>query len=62
MDYRDIPQTFEKAFDAFVSIEMLEHVGAQVGISFDHFGIPLTVNSSALCYLFRTCRLRTKTT
>ncbi|KAI6128552.1 Mycolic acid cyclopropane synthetase-domain-containing protein [Pisolithus croceorrhizus] len=29
MDYRDIPPSFEKAFDAFVSIEMLEHVGSQ---------------------------------
>ncbi|KAG1715671.1 hypothetical protein ID866_1475 [Astraeus odoratus] len=29
MDYRDIPSSFEKAFDAFVSIEMLEHVGSQ---------------------------------
>lgn len=28
-DYRDIPAEFEKAFDAFVSIEMLEHVGAK---------------------------------
>jgi cyclopropane-fatty-acyl-phospholipid synthase len=24
MDYREIPPSFEKAFDAFVSIEMLE--------------------------------------
>ncbi|KAI9572427.1 Mycolic acid cyclopropane synthetase-domain-containing protein [Boletus coccyginus] len=29
MDYREIPAEFEKAFDAFVSIEMLEHVGAK---------------------------------
>ncbi|KAF5390412.1 hypothetical protein D9757_005221 [Collybiopsis confluens] len=29
MDYREIPADFEKAFDAFVSIEMLEHVGAK---------------------------------
>ncbi|KAF9076707.1 Mycolic acid cyclopropane synthetase-domain-containing protein [Rhodocollybia butyracea] len=29
MDYREIPPEFEKAFDAFVSIEMLEHVGAK---------------------------------
>lgn len=29
MDYRDIPAEFEHAFDAFVSIEMLEHVGSQ---------------------------------
>ncbi|CAL1703270.1 unnamed protein product [Somion occarium] len=28
LDYRDIPPEFEHAFDAFVSIEMLEHVGA----------------------------------
>ncbi|KZT35961.1 cyclopropane-fatty-acyl-phospholipid synthase [Sistotremastrum suecicum HHB10207 ss-3] len=26
-DYRDLPKSFEKAFDAFVSIEMIEHVG-----------------------------------
>jgi cyclopropane-fatty-acyl-phospholipid synthase len=24
MDYREIPASFEKAFDAFISIEMLE--------------------------------------
>ncbi|KAL0949084.1 hypothetical protein HGRIS_009176 [Hohenbuehelia grisea] len=29
MDYRDIPVEWEHAFDAFVSIEMLEHVGAK---------------------------------
>nr|VWP00309.1 Septin-type G domain-containing protein [Ganoderma boninense] len=29
MDYRDIPPEFENAFDAFVSIEMLEHVGSK---------------------------------
>lgn len=29
MDYREIPAEFEKAFDAFISIEMLEHVGAK---------------------------------
>ncbi|KAJ3487084.1 hypothetical protein NLI96_g3776 [Meripilus lineatus] len=29
MDYRDLPPEFEHAFDAFVSIEMLEHVGSQ---------------------------------
>ncbi|KAI0654338.1 cyclopropane-fatty-acyl-phospholipid synthase [Cubamyces menziesii] len=29
MDYRDIPPEFEHAFDAFVSIEMLEHVGSK---------------------------------
>lgn len=29
MDYRDIPASFENAFDAFVSVEMLEHVGPQ---------------------------------
>jgi len=27
LDYRDIPAEFENAFDAFISIEMLEHVG-----------------------------------
>lgn len=30
LDYRDIPAEFENAFDAFVSIEMLEHVGPKV--------------------------------
>ncbi|KAI0366500.1 cyclopropane-fatty-acyl-phospholipid synthase [Pilatotrama ljubarskyi] len=29
MDYRDIPAEFEHQFDAFVSIEMLEHVGSK---------------------------------
>ncbi|ESK87957.1 cyclopropane-fatty-acyl-phospholipid synthase [Moniliophthora roreri MCA 2997] len=29
MDYRDIPAEFEKAFDAFISIEMIEHVGTK---------------------------------
>ncbi|KAH8115801.1 cyclopropane fatty acid synthase [Phellopilus nigrolimitatus] len=29
MDYRELPPEFEKAFDAFISIEMLEHVGAK---------------------------------
>ncbi|OBZ73209.1 Tuberculostearic acid methyltransferase UfaA1 [Grifola frondosa] len=29
LDYRDIPPEFEHAFDAFVSIEMLEHVGSK---------------------------------
>ncbi|THH02984.1 hypothetical protein EW145_g6630 [Phellinidium pouzarii] len=29
MDYRELPPDFEKAFDAFISIEMLEHVGAK---------------------------------
>jgi cyclopropane-fatty-acyl-phospholipid synthase len=27
MDYRQLPPSFEKAFDAFISIEMIEHVG-----------------------------------
>ncbi|KAH9049209.1 Mycolic acid cyclopropane synthetase-domain-containing protein, partial [Lactarius deliciosus] len=27
MDYREIPPSFEKKFDAFISIEMIEHVG-----------------------------------
>ncbi|KIY45166.1 putative cyclopropane fatty acid synthase [Fistulina hepatica ATCC 64428] len=27
LDYREVPASFEHAFDAFVSIEMLEHVG-----------------------------------
>ena len=30
MDYRDIPPEFEHAFDAFISVEMLEHVGSKV--------------------------------
>ncbi|KAI0699807.1 cyclopropane fatty acid synthase [Cytidiella melzeri] len=29
LDYRDIPVEFKNAFDAFVSIEMLEHVGSR---------------------------------
>ncbi|EDR09761.1 uncharacterized protein LACBIDRAFT_248368 [Laccaria bicolor S238N-H82] len=29
LDYCEIPAEFEKAFDAFVSVEMLEHVGAK---------------------------------
>ncbi|KAL1942217.1 hypothetical protein VTO73DRAFT_6281 [Trametes versicolor] len=29
MDYRDLPATFAHHFDAFVSIEMLEHVGSK---------------------------------
>ncbi|PCH34668.1 S-adenosyl-L-methionine-dependent methyltransferase [Wolfiporia cocos MD-104 SS10] len=29
LDYRDIPREFEHAFDAFISIEMLEHVGSK---------------------------------
>ncbi|KAF7301242.1 Cyclopropane-fatty-acyl-phospholipid synthase [Mycena indigotica] len=29
LDYREIPAEFEKSFDAFVSIEMLEHVGSK---------------------------------
>ncbi|EIN13000.1 CFS1-like protein [Punctularia strigosozonata HHB-11173 SS5] len=29
MDYRKLPPHFEKAFDAFVSIEMIEHVGTR---------------------------------
>ncbi|KAF9057318.1 cyclopropane-fatty-acyl-phospholipid synthase [Panaeolus papilionaceus] len=29
MDYREIPAEFENAFDAFVSVEMLEHVGSK---------------------------------
>ena len=30
MDYRDIPPEFEHAFDAFISVEMVEHVGSHV--------------------------------
>ena len=33
LDYRDIPSEFEHAFDAFVSIEMIEHVGPKVRIN-----------------------------
>ncbi|KAI0052621.1 cyclopropane-fatty-acyl-phospholipid synthase [Auriscalpium vulgare] len=29
LDYRELPPQFEKAFDAFISIEMLEHVGTK---------------------------------
>lgn len=32
LDYRDIPPEFEHAFDAFVSIEMIEHVGPKVSL------------------------------
>ncbi|KAH8976460.1 S-adenosyl-L-methionine-dependent methyltransferase [Lactarius hatsudake] len=32
MDYREIPPSFEKKFDAFISIEMIEHVGPKVEI------------------------------
>ncbi|KAH9927606.1 cyclopropane-fatty-acyl-phospholipid synthase [Fomitopsis serialis] len=30
LDYRDIPRHFEHAFDALVSIEMIEHVGPKI--------------------------------
>lgn len=30
LDYRDIPTSWNHAFDAFISIEMLEHVGSRV--------------------------------
>lgn len=30
LDYRDVPREWEHAFDAFVSVEMLEHVGSKV--------------------------------
>jgi cyclopropane fatty-acyl-phospholipid synthase-like methyltransferase len=33
MDYRDIPANFKHAFDAFISIEMIEHVGPRVSVS-----------------------------
>lgn len=29
LDYRDIPISWENAFDAFISVEMLEHVGSK---------------------------------
>ncbi|KAF9268395.1 cyclopropane-fatty-acyl-phospholipid synthase [Marasmius fiardii PR-910] len=29
MDYRDIPKEWESTFDAFVSVEMIEHVGSK---------------------------------
>lgn len=34
MDYREIPPSFEKKFDAFISIEMLEHVGPKYYTTF----------------------------
>ena len=34
MDYRDVPADWEHAFDAFVSIEMLEHVGSKVSTEY----------------------------
>ena len=33
LDYRDIPPEFEHVFDAFVSIEMIEHVGPKVRLN-----------------------------
>ena len=30
MDYRDVPAAWAHAFDAFLSVEMLEHVGSKV--------------------------------
>lgn len=39
LDYRDIPPEFQHAFDAFVSIEMLEHVGSRVS----HYQLPKSV-------------------
>ena len=34
MDYRDVPADWEHAFDVFVSIEMLEHVGSKVSTEY----------------------------
>ena len=39
MDYRDIPAEFKHKFDAFLSVEMLEHVGSKV--SSTSFSYPL---------------------
>lgn len=33
LDYRDVPAEWEHAFDAFVSVEMLEHVGSKVRLA-----------------------------
>lgn len=65
MDYRDIPAHFEKSFDTFISIEMLEHVGAKVCSPYiSGASIYLTVLSimSALSHIFQTRRLRPETT
>ncbi len=40
MDYRDLPAAFEHQFDAFVSIEMLEHVGSKVRCAFHLRRVP----------------------
>ena len=37
LDYRDVPPEWEHAFDAFVSIEMLEHVGSKVRLGLPFF-------------------------
>ncbi|KAG7446008.1 putative cyclopropane fatty acid synthase [Guyanagaster necrorhizus] len=42
LDYRDIPSEWENAFDAFVSVEMLEHVGSK------HYGNYFRLVSFAL--------------
>lgn len=46
MDYREIPADFEKAFDAFISVEMLEVSIILV----DHFGFVLIINHQLACW------------
>ena len=52
MDYREIPAEFEKAFDAFISVEMLE---ASLILN-DHFGYKpiskLACRSEVLRFIF----------
>ncbi|KAI0919857.1 hypothetical protein AcV5_001814 [Taiwanofungus camphoratus] len=47
LDYRDIPADFKQAFDAFISIEMLEHVGAKVrSLARPRFGSDFAIDRS----------------
>ena len=61
MDYRDIPSDFEHAFDAFISIEMLEHVGSHVSLSLQLHGSGSPDHVLiALQEVLQTCRLRSQ--
>jgi len=64
LDYREIPAEFEKAFDAFVSVEMLE-VGPAMTITtrrnFSDKPYPLSARRcQALQPLFQTCGFRSQ--
>lgn len=62
MDYRDIPAEFEHAFDAFISIEMLEHVGSQVSCTHDsHSRKEGLKRRAALSAILQAGRLRAET-